>query len=70
MQLSLTVTSPPQAKNRDLPIGMLTSILSAQTGHNVQPGNMRTELLSIFGADSSAMVLQFAQMMGLPSTSA
>lgn len=49
-------------KNKSLDLQTLTQILSQRAGQNVQPGNIRTTLYSMFGEEASPMVKIFVNM--------
>eukprot|EP00897_Mesotaenium_endlicherianum_P000996 jgi/Mesen1/10898/ME000095S10231 len=49
--------------NRNLPLSMLTSILSKKTGMDVGVGGVRPALFSAFGKDSSPMVQNFMAVL-------
>jgi hypothetical protein len=48
---------------RNLPIELLASMLSQQSGQQVRPGNVRMSMGNIFGPDASAMVHSFTQAL-------
>jgi len=49
-------------KSKEIPIGMLTQILSERVGHRVEVGNIRTTLFDMFGKDASPTVKLFAKL--------
>lgn len=49
-------------KSREIPVAMLTQILSERTGHKVDIGNIRTTLFDMFGDDASPAVKTFAKI--------
>lgn len=49
-------------KSKEIPIGMLTQLLSERVGHRVEVGNIRTTLFDMFGKDASPTVKLFAKL--------
>ena len=49
-------------KAREIPVAMLTQILSERTGHRVDIGTIRTTLFDMFGKDASPAVKIFAKI--------
>jgi hypothetical protein len=52
-----------RAKSKEIPIDMLTQILSERTGHQVDVGNIRTTLFDMFGDQASPTVKMFANLV-------
>eukprot|EP00898_Chlorokybus_atmophyticus_P006574 jgi/Chlat1/6918/Chrsp52S06592 len=47
-------------KNRSLDVASLANILTARTGQQVAPNNVRSTLTSVFGSDASRMAIKYA----------
>lgn len=52
--------STPTAK--EIPISMLTQLLSERVGHRVEVGNIRTTLFDMFGKDASPTFKCFVKL--------
>jgi hypothetical protein len=50
-------------KSKEIPVDMLTQILSERTGHKVDIGNIRTTLFDMFGDQASPTVKMFANLV-------
>jgi len=55
-------SSSSAMKSKEIPIGMLTQLLSERVGHRVEVGNIRTTLFDMFGKDASPTVKLFAKL--------
>lgn len=55
-------SSSSAVKSKEIPIGMLTQLLSERVGHRVEVGNIRTTLFDMFGKDASPTVKLFAKL--------
>ncbi|KAG0606916.1 hypothetical protein M758_9G178800 [Ceratodon purpureus] len=55
--------SAQRVKSKEIPVDMLTQILSERTGHQVDIGNIRTTLFDMFGDQASPTVKMFANLV-------
>lgn len=55
-------SSESAVKSKEIPIDMLTQLLSERVGHRVEVGNIRTTLFDMFGKDASPAVKLFAEL--------
>ncbi len=53
---------PPRTVSKNIPIDLLTQILSERTGQNVQVGNIRTTIFDMFGEQASPSVKMFVNL--------
>ncbi|CAM6018907.1 unnamed protein product [Sphagnum balticum] len=53
---------PPHMVSKNIPIDLLTQILSERTGQNVQVGNIRTTIFDMFGEQASPSVKMFVNL--------
>jgi hypothetical protein len=54
---------PQRVQSKEIPVSMLTQILSERTGHRVDVGNIRTTLFDMFGDQASPSVKIFADLV-------
>ncbi|CAK9211266.1 unnamed protein product [Sphagnum troendelagicum] len=53
---------PPRQISKNIPVDLLTQILSQRTGQNVQVGNIRTTIFDMFGDQASPSVKMFVNL--------
>jgi hypothetical protein len=56
------VAQPPRQISKNIPVDLLTQILSQRTGQNVQVGNIRTTIFDMFGDQASPSVKMFVNL--------
>jgi hypothetical protein len=56
------VAQPHRQISKNIPVDLLTQILSQRTGQNVRVGNIRTTILDMFGDQASPSVKMFVNL--------
>lgn len=52
-----------RSRSKEIPVAMLTQILSERTGHKVDIGNIRTTIFDMFGDQASPTVKMFVNVV-------